>query len=91
MEIWNYFNVGANFITWAGWKPRVTIMDPELIKEVFAKSNDFKKTEPSPLTKFLATGLVTYEGDQWAKHRKLINPTFHMEKLKVPPQIHFIL
>ncbi|KAL4577851.1 hypothetical protein LXL04_013965 [Taraxacum kok-saghyz] len=73
---------GANFITWAGWEPRVTIMDPELIKEVFAKSNDFKKMKPTPVTKFIATGLLTYEGDQWAKHRKLINPAFHMEKLK---------
>ncbi|CAI9272124.1 unnamed protein product [Lactuca saligna] len=73
---------GKNLITWMGWKPRVTIMDPDLIKDVFVKLNDFHKLEPSPMTKFIATGLVTYEGDQWTKHRKLINPAFHMEKLK---------
>lgn len=66
-----------------GWKPRVTIMDPELIKDVFVKLNDFKKPRSNPMARLIATGLVTYEGDQWTKHRKLINPAFHMEKLKV--------
>ncbi|KAI3519043.1 hypothetical protein L1887_08019 [Cichorium endivia] len=73
---------GKNFIIWMGWKPTVSIMDPDLIKDVFVKSNDFQKLEPNPVSKFIATGLVAYEGDQWAKHRKLINPAFHMEKLK---------
>ncbi|MED6224148.1 hypothetical protein PIB30_081026 [Stylosanthes scabra] len=31
----------------------------------------------------LATGLTTYEGKKWQKHRKIINPAFHFEKLKV--------
>ncbi|KAL7611816.1 hypothetical protein Lser_V15G06999 [Lactuca serriola] len=73
---------GKNYITWMGWKPRVTIMDPELIKDVFVKLNDFKKPRSNPMARLIATGLVTYEGDQWTKHRKLINPAFHMEKLK---------
>ncbi|KAI3722962.1 hypothetical protein L2E82_34210 [Cichorium intybus] len=73
---------GKNFIIWMGWKPTVSIMDPDLIKDVFVKLDNFQKLEPNPVTKFIATGLVAYEGDQWAKHRKLINPAFHMEKLK---------
>ncbi|KAL4577853.1 hypothetical protein LXL04_013967 [Taraxacum kok-saghyz] len=73
---------GKNFITWMGWTPRVTIMDHELIKDVFAKLNDFQKPQSNPIVKLIASGLVNYEGDQWAKHRKLINPAFHMEKLK---------
>ncbi|KAI3519039.1 hypothetical protein L1887_08015 [Cichorium endivia] len=80
---------GRNYITWLGWKPRVIVMDPELIKDVFVKSNDFQKPRSNPMARLLATGLVTYEGDQWAKHRKLINPAFHMEKLKnMVPAFH---
>ncbi|GKB31189.1 cytochrome P450 CYP72A219-like protein [Tanacetum coccineum] len=80
---------GRNFITWMGWRPRVTFMDPELIKEVFTKINDFQKPRSNPLGRLLATGIVTYEGDQWVKHRKIINPAFHVEKLKnMVPAFH---
>ncbi|PWA80894.1 11-oxo-beta-amyrin 30-oxidase [Artemisia annua] len=74
---------GRNFITWMGWRPRVTFMDPELIKEVLTKINDFQKPRSNPLGRLLATGVVTYEGDKWIKHRKIINPAFHVEKLKM--------
>ncbi|KAK9071510.1 hypothetical protein SSX86_010079 [Deinandra increscens subsp. villosa] len=73
---------GRSFITWMGWNPRVTVMDPELIKEVLTNLNDFRKARGNPFINFIGTGIVTYEGDQWVKHRKLINPAFHMEKLK---------
>jgi len=80
---------GRNFITWMGWRPRVTFMDPELIKEVLTKINDFQKPRSNPLGRLLATGLVSYEGDQWVKHRKIINPAFHVEKLKnMVPAFH---
>ena len=31
----------------------------------------------------MVSGLVTLEGEQWAKRRKIINPAFHLEKLNV--------
>ncbi|KAI7751116.1 hypothetical protein M8C21_028710 [Ambrosia artemisiifolia] len=73
---------GRSYITWMGWNPRVTIMDPDLIKDIFMKFNDFQKSKSNPFVLLIATGLVTLEGDQWEKHRKLINPAFHVEKLK---------
>ncbi|PWA54861.1 11-oxo-beta-amyrin 30-oxidase [Artemisia annua] len=80
---------GRNFITWMGWKPRVTFMDPELIKEVFTKINDFQKPRSNTLARLLATGLVSHEGDKWVKHRKIINPAFNVEKLKnMVPAFH---
>ncbi|XP_062011784.1 cytochrome P450 72A397-like isoform X2 [Rosa rugosa] len=36
----------------------------------------------NPLLKLLAAGLASYEGEKWVKHRRIINPTFHVEKLK---------
>ncbi|KAK1410571.1 hypothetical protein QVD17_37108 [Tagetes erecta] len=73
---------GRSFITWFGWKPRVTTMEPEIIKDVLTKLHDFQKTKSNPMiVKYLDSGLVTYEGDQWAMRRKLLNPAFHVEKL----------
>lgn len=61
----------------------INIMDPDQLKEVFTKINDFQKPKSNPLGKILTTGLASHEGEKWAKHRKIINPAFHQEKLKV--------
>ena len=66
-----------------GPNPRVNIMKPELMRDVLLKPNIFQKTPSHPLVKMLVSGLVAQEGEQWAKRRKIINPVFHPEKLKV--------
>ncbi|KAI3704431.1 hypothetical protein L1987_74651 [Smallanthus sonchifolius] len=64
-------------------------MDPHLIKEILTKIYDFQKPKISPFFKLISSGIVTYEGDKWAKHRKFINPAFHVEKLKnMVPAFH---
>ena len=37
----------------------------------------------NPVAKFIATRLLDHEGEKWAKHKKIINPAFNLEKLKV--------
>jgi len=61
----------------------VTLTDPELIKDVFNKPYDFQKVNTNPQLMLLAPGLVSLEGEKWSKHRKIINPAFNLEKLKV--------
>ena len=61
----------------------VYILEPELIREVMQKIYLFQKPRLNPLSLLLIEGLVNYDGDKWAKQRKLINPAFHVEKLKV--------
>ncbi|KAJ3695272.1 hypothetical protein LUZ60_000649 [Juncus effusus] len=74
---------GKISITWIGPTPRVTITDPELVREVLSsKFGHFAKPNFSQLFKLLAAGLVSYEGEKWAKHRRILNPAFHLEKLK---------
>nr|ASB17941.1 cytochrome P450 CYP72A546 [Polygala tenuifolia]BBE15474.1 cytochrome P450 [Polygala tenuifolia]BBE15476.1 cytochrome P450 [Polygala tenuifolia] len=74
---------GKNSFTWLGPIPRVTLMDPDQIKEILIKIYDFQKPTSNPLVKILATGLASYEGQKWARHRKIINPAFNLEKLKI--------
>ncbi|KAK7244044.1 hypothetical protein RIF29_38862 [Crotalaria pallida] len=81
---------GKNSFIWFGPIPRVTLKDPELIKDVFNKSYDFPKPDTNTLFKLLATGLASYEGEKWSKHRRIINPAFNLEKLKFMLPIFFI-
>ncbi|KAH0660560.1 hypothetical protein KY289_029308 [Solanum tuberosum] len=73
---------GKKCFTWMGPKPQVLIMDPELIKEVLSKIYLYQKPHGNPLGSLFVKGLVSYEKDKWAKNRKIINPAFHLEKLK---------
>ncbi|CDP19607.1 unnamed protein product [Coffea canephora] len=74
---------GKNTYLWFGPAPAVVIMDPNLIKAVTQKIDDFRKLPVNPLGRLVAQGLVSYEGEKWAKQRKLLNPAFHVEKLKL--------
>lgn len=58
-------------------------MKPDDLKEIFTKYGNFQKPNTNPLIKSSAAGLANYEGEKWARHRKIINPAFHLEKLKV--------
>ncbi|KAL3364425.1 hypothetical protein AABB24_013273 [Solanum stoloniferum] len=73
---------GKKCFIWLGPKPQVIIMDPELIKEVLSKTYLYQKPGGNPFAALLVQGLATYEEDKWAKHRKIINPAFHLEKIK---------
>nr|QWX38541.1 secologanin synthase 6 [Ophiorrhiza pumila] len=76
-------NYGKNSYIWLGPTPSLLLMDPELIKEVLNKSFNFLKPPGNPLSNLLARGLASYERDKWAKHRKLINPAFQLERVKL--------
>uniref|UniRef100_A0A0D9V352 Cytochrome P450 n=1 Tax=Leersia perrieri TaxID=77586 RepID=A0A0D9V352_9ORYZ len=75
---------GKLSFTWFGPVPRVTITDPELVREVLSnKSGHFEKTRlATRLSKLLVGGLVILHGEKWVKHRRIMNPAFHAEKLK---------
>ncbi|KAL9273977.1 Cytochrome P450 CYP72A219-like protein [Drosera capensis] len=74
---------GNHAFMWNGPTPVVFITEPELIREVFNKYRDYQKPKVNPLVELLAPGFIQFEGDKWAQHRKLMNPAFHVEKLKL--------
>ncbi|PQQ08812.1 cytochrome P450 734A1 [Prunus yedoensis var. nudiflora] len=76
---------GATFLVWFGPTVRLTVSDPDLIREIFtSKSEFYEKNEAHPLVKQLeGDGLLSLKGEKWAHHRKIITPTFHMENVKL--------
>lgn len=74
---------GEMFISWFGPVPRVTITKPDLVHQVLSnKFGHFEKFMFSHVLKMLHNGVSSQEGEKWAKHRRIINPAFHVEKLK---------
>ncbi|KAF5199831.1 Cytochrome p450, partial [Thalictrum thalictroides] len=75
---------GKTFLYWFGSIPRLAIADPDMIKEVLLNQNGyFEKIEFNPLAKPLfADGLVGLMGEKWARHRKITNQAFNMERVK---------
>ncbi|KAK1403558.1 Cytokinin trans-hydroxylase [Heracleum sosnowskyi] len=76
---------GATFVVWFGSTVRLTVADPELIREILcSKSELYEKIQAHPLIKQVeGEGLLSLNGDKWAHHRKIITPTFHMDNLKL--------
>ncbi|KAK9092525.1 hypothetical protein Syun_027436 [Stephania yunnanensis] len=74
---------GKLSIFWVGGIPRINVMEPDLVRDVLSNKFGHFTKRPNPFTKLLATGLGSYNGEKWVKHRRIINPAFHIEKLKM--------
>lgn len=66
-----------------GPRPVLHITEPAMIREIFANNYQFPKARGrSPFIKLIVAGLADAEANRWSKHRKIIHPAFHIEKLK---------
>ncbi|XP_002967823.2 cytokinin hydroxylase [Selaginella moellendorffii] len=76
---------GKRFLFWWGMEPRITVVEPEMIKEILStKAEHFGK---SLLLKkggvlLLGNGMVYANGESWAHRRRIVGPAFHAEMLK---------
>ncbi|KAH6771534.1 hypothetical protein C2S52_016337 [Perilla frutescens var. hirtella] len=77
----NLSKYGENCFFWFGPWPIQIICDPEIVKDVMKKSDVIGRPY-EVIEKILSAGLVTLQGPKWAKHRKIVNPAFHLDKLK---------
>ncbi|CAH8360903.1 unnamed protein product [Eruca vesicaria subsp. sativa] len=76
---------GETFLYWNGAKPTLFISDPKLGKQILSRKSGFAvvaKTRPELFILF-GRGLSFIEGDDWVRHRRILNPAFSMDRLKV--------
>lgn len=81
-----YLLLGETFLYWDGTEPRLTISDPELVKQVLSSKSGFftrSKIRPEFLKLVGSKGLVFLEGADWARHRRILKPAFSLDRLKV--------
>ncbi|WCJ22584.1 Cytochrome P450 709B2 [Euphorbia peplus] len=75
---------GETILYWYGTRPVVSITDPELVKQVFSDFSFFLKPDCSPAVLALTgKGVALVNGPEWARRRKIVNPAFLVDKLKV--------
>ncbi|KAL6842327.1 hypothetical protein ACP4OV_027754 [Aristida adscensionis] len=75
---------GKASMYWFGPIPKVAIVDPNVAKDVLSnKFGHFEKLRFPALSRLFSRGLANHEGGKWVKHRRILNPAFHMEKLKL--------
>ncbi|KAK3161344.1 hypothetical protein QOZ80_1BG0075950 [Eleusine coracana subsp. coracana] len=75
---------GKTCFSWFGPMPVVTLTDPAPVKDVLSnKFGHFEKPQFPVLAKLLADGLAGHIGEKWVKHRRILNPAFHLEKIKL--------
>lgn len=67
---------------------QLIVSDPELFREIlvtksksFHKGHDYKDTKKG-LARFLGNGIIVSDGEFWKKQRKLVQPAFHVNRIK---------
>ncbi|KAL6615622.1 hypothetical protein ACP70R_037892 [Stipagrostis hirtigluma subsp. patula] len=82
-----YHNIrehGKVSISWFGPTPKVTIVDPNVARDLLSNKFGHMRKQKFPALKHLfSEGLATHQGPKWVKHRRILSPAFHMEKLKL--------
>ncbi|KAK6260423.1 Cytochrome P450 - like 6 [Theobroma cacao] len=76
---------GETFLYWHGTDPRLCISDPELAKQILSnKFGYYSKPRARPSVEMLAgKGLALINGLDWVRRRRILNPAFSLDKIKV--------
>eukprot|EP01102_Stenamoeba_stenopodia_P005084 TRINITY_DN15592_c0_g1_i1.p1 TRINITY_DN15592_c0_g1~~TRINITY_DN15592_c0_g1_i1.p1 ORF type:complete len:496 (+),score=139.14 TRINITY_DN15592_c0_g1_i1:173-1660(+) len=69
-----------------GFGKKVFVSDAELCRRVLGNVDDYQKavffSPDSAIAKFTGHSVVTENGDEWRKQRKVINPAFKVQMIK---------
>jgi cytochrome P450 family 709 len=69
---------------WFGPKPTLCVGDYDMAKRVLSdRSGMYVRPDPDPaIMSLVGMGLAFTQGDDWARHRRVVHPAFSMDKLK---------
>ncbi|XP_024989501.1 cytochrome P450 CYP749A22-like [Cynara cardunculus var. scolymus] len=85
---------GKNFVYWHGPEAMLVVTEPVILKEIMSNREiSMGKQDMGPIMKkIVGEGLISSEGDKWAKQRKIANHAFHAERLKnmVPAMVQSV-
>ncbi|XP_071690144.1 cytochrome P450 CYP749A22-like [Rutidosis leptorrhynchoides] len=75
---------GKKFMYWRGPQPELVVAEPEVVKEIMSdKANSTRKPVFAySVRKIIGEGIISSEGEKWAKQRKLATHAFNGERLK---------
>ncbi|KAF8733167.1 hypothetical protein HU200_015542 [Digitaria exilis] len=76
---------GKVFLLWNGTSPALCVGSYDMVKRILSdKAGLYGKPDPPPsILALMGMGLVFTEGDDWSRHRRVVNPAFAMDKLKL--------
>jgi cytokinin trans-hydroxylase len=77
---------GKQFILWWGVEARLTVLQPEQIKEILSSKYSYSYGKSHLQQKgnrdFIGKGLLMANGEAWTHQRRIVAPAFHSDKLK---------
>ncbi|GLH12197.1 Probable cytochrome P450 4aa1 [Gryllus bimaculatus] len=74
---------GGVFRAWVTIFPMFVVLEPEAIQKILSSQKHTEKISLYRLLhNFLGQGLITSSGEEWHTHRKLIQPSFHINILE---------
>jgi PHYB activation tagged suppressor 1 len=75
---------GKVFLSWSGSTPALCVGSYAMARRVLSdKAGLYGKKDPGPaILALLGMGLFFAEGEDWARHRRVVHPAFAMDRLK---------
>lgn len=82
----NFKRLGDIFLVKVGFNKKIIFTKhPDFIQRILQKDHrKYAKSslQTKDLAKYIGQGLLTSNGDHWRKHRRMVQPAFHKQKLE---------
>ncbi|KAF0902008.1 hypothetical protein E2562_011834 [Oryza meyeriana var. granulata] len=76
---------GKVLVSWSGATAALCVGDYGMVKQILSdRTGLYGKPDPgASILALIGKGLIFIDGDDWARHRRVVHPAFTMDKLKM--------